>query len=244
MMAASQGLEGALGGDKTGLAYLGVLNRGLCRQLRLAQHLELAERLSSPDEVRLYTGVTDLVPLCRELAWRLAGPARALGVSVTFATSLSTLPTLADCWALEEMLLCLLSNAIKSPHPGGRLELELETQQDKALLTLRQDGQLPDWALCAPVDAAAWDAEEEDDLRRNFALARQIAALHGGALMADNQEGRGLRLVASIPVRDVRDGGTVCSPRANLNESGGWDKILVELSDCLPAQAYLPEELG
>lgn len=245
MMAASQGLEGVLSDSAAGRGYLSVLNRGLCRQLRLARHLELEQRLNSEDEVRLTIHPVDLVPVCRGLTRRVEGLARFLDIQMSFSTDLTTLTTLADQAALEEMLLCLISNSFKSIGRDGDVELALEQRGRKAVFTLKDNG----GGMNAETLAALFDPQEEDPEEGSgtglgLPLAQQIAALHGGILIVDSQEHKGVRLAVSLPLRDPERSGSLCSSRPALDETGGWDKVLVELSDCLPTQAFLPEELG
>lgn len=244
MMAASQGLEGLLHQNDTGLGYLAVLNRSLCRQLRLVQHLELNLRLNSLDEVRLALRPVDLVPLCRTLMTRVEGLARFLNIQVRFTTGLTTLPTIADSGTLETMLLCLISNALKAvgPSSGGEVALELEQRGDKAVFTLRDNGK----GMDAETLAALFDSSEEEAESSGLGLplARQIAALHGGILIVDSQENRGARLAVSLPVRDPDRVESLCATRPALDRNSGLDQVLVALSDCLPIDAFLPEELG
>ena len=136
MMAASQGLEALLPAGGAGQGYLAVLNRGLCRQLRLIRHLELDSRLNSLDEVRLTLHPVDLVELCRTLMNQVDGLSRLLDVQARFSTHLTALPTLADGGALQEMLLCLISNSLKAIGRGGEIELELEQRGNKAVWVL------------------------------------------------------------------------------------------------------------
>ena len=61
--------------------------------------------------------------------------------------------------------------------------------------------------------------------------------------MADPAPGRGLTMVAAIPLKAGAPGKQLESPRAQWH-SGGFDAVLVAMSGLLPAQAFLPEELG
>ncbi len=246
MMAASQGLEALLPAGGAGQGYLAVLNRGLCRQLRLIRHLELDSRLNSLDEVRLTLYLVDLVELCRALMNQVDGLSRLLDVQARFSTHLTALPTLADGGALQEMLLCLISNSLKAIGRGGEIELELEQRGNKAVLTLRDNGKGMDAETLAALFDPPEDSAElpEGAAGLGLPLARQIATLHGGILIVDSQEHKGARLAISLPLRDPEQAGMLCSSRPALDRNSGWDQVLVELSDCLPIEAFRPEELG
>ena len=74
-------------------------------------------------------------------------------------------------------------------------------------------------------------------------VARRIAALHGGTLVFEQREDRGLRAILSLPVRVPEDGCELRSPQMGYDASGGFSTALVELSGVLPFSAFLPEDV-
>ena len=244
MMAAAQELGDLLSMSPKGQEYLSVINRGLCSQLRLARHLDLEYRLSSEDEVRLALAPVDLVELCQELTAQVESVTRVLGVRMTFRTPLGELVMSADRARLEEMLLCLISNSVKAVGKDGDIALTLERRKDRVIFMLTDNG----GGLDAAALAQFFGQEEELDvpvgagLGRGLPLARKIAALHGGAIIADSYENQGTRLAVALPYQEPEEAADLRSPRAVIHEEG-WNKVLVELADCLPARSFLPEEL-
>lgn len=243
MMAAAQGLEQMAAADPNSRRCLAVLYQGLYRQLRLIRRLELDQRLHSEDEVRLSIVPADLVQLGRRLADQLNHLTNQLEIRVSFTTPLAALSTLADPGALEDLFLCLISNALESIGCGGQVTLTLEQQGDKAIFTLSDSGA----GLNEKAMAALFQPREGDDmdgtpsLGLGLPLARQIALLHGGSLMLDQQEG-GARFLLSLPLREPDQQHLLHTPRIPMDDQGGWEKALVELSHCLPAQAFFPED--
>ena len=73
-----------------------------------------------------------------------------------------------------------------------------------------------------------------------MAIARRVADLHGGALVADCASGRGLRVVASIPLG--MPGETVCETPALAWDQGGFCEELIALSNLLPAKVFGPQD--
>lgn len=238
MMAAAQALGRRLDADGKAGEYLAVLNRGLCRQLRLVRLLDLESRLNDPDEIRLRHAPVDLVALCRGLMERADRLTAGLNIRAQFACELAALPTLADEHALEEMLLALIAHSVKAVGRDGWVRLELGRQQGKAVLALTDSAGMDAGTLAG---LTAPPEEDGDDLPGSgLTLAQQVAALHGGILVADSGEERGARLVVSIPVLE-RLGGALRSPGLlPTDETGGWDRVLVALSECLPAEIYAP----
>ena len=244
MTAAAHGLGELLSMSPKGQEYLAVINRGLCSQLRLVRHLELDYRLSSEDEIRLVMRPMDLVELCRDVMEQTESLVRALNIRAVFRTGLDELEMNADRSRLEDMLLCLISNAVKAVGRDGEIVLTLECRDERAFLMLSDNGGgLSDRAL-----AEFFGQREEDDippgagLGLGLPLARRIAALHGGAVIADSYEGRGARVAVALPVQRVPPDALFSDPPLR-DEDGGWNKALVELADCLPALFFLPEEL-
>lgn len=246
MMAAADELDALLEGSEKGQEYLAVLNRGLYRQLRLARRLSLLYALSSEDEVRLHPRPTDLVQLCRELAAQAEGLLAPLQIEVSFRTSLRGLVTMADPDRMEDLLLSLLSNSVKAiGESGGHIELALEKRGSNAVFLLTDDGGgVSGEALADFFDQAEEELEvpEHPTVKLGLPLARTIAALHGGFLLADNYAGQGVRQAASIPLQDCPTPHSFRSiPVPGENSP---NKLLVELSDFLPARFFSPGELN
>lgn len=237
MTAASQALGSGLAGNEKAMQYLAVLNRAICAQLRLVRRMELDGRLNSPDEIRLERTLVDLVELCRGTAEKADALTRPfLDIGTEFSTGLAALPALADRGALEDMLLGFISNSVRAIGRNGSIRLELERTEDRAVFTVTDTG----GGLDPEVLACLFDPQEEPGSpARGLLLARRVAELHGGTLVAGSAEPSGARLAVSIPIVE-RIGGVLHSPLLLVDAAGGWDPALVALSGCLPAQAFLP----
>lgn len=246
MMIASHGLSTLVGDSEKGRDYLALMNRGLHRQLRLTRHLELMYRLSDEDEIRLNLQPVDVVELCRELMTQAESVLRGCGIRVSFHTSPDALILSADRARLEDMLLCLISNSVKAVGENGAIDLTLECRNGRILFLLSDNGggvgaeALAEFFDCAP---PPHDQPSEVTLKLGLPLARKIAALHGGFVIADNYAGKGVRLAVILPVQTCEGGSRLRTPIPELNE-GGWNRVLVELSDSLPPQFFAPEELN
>ena len=238
MMAAVQNLTRTAGSDEQSRSSLAALNQGMHRQLRLIRQLELEQRLYDEDEVRLSILPTDLVELSHDLLEQVNHLTNSLNIRADFSCDLPALLTLADGGALEDLLLVLISNSLETIGRDGWITLTLEQQDNRAIFTFADSGP----GLSADALAALFPSDEEEtftEIGLGLPLARQIALLHGGSLMLDQQSDRS-RFLLSLPLRDPNDQLTLCTPLFT-DELGGWEKSLVALSHCLPAQAFLPE---
>lgn len=246
MMTAAHELGDIVSMSEKGQDYLALINRGLYRQLRLTRHLELLHLLTSEDEIRLNLRPAELVSLCRDLMAQVESVLRVRDLRVTFHTTLDSLITSADRVRIEDMLLCLISNSVHAVKEGGAIDLTLEQRGGRVLFLLTDNGGGVSDAVMAEFFECA-DAEDEGPaevtMKLGLPLARKIAVLHGGFVIADNYAGKGVRLAVILPVQDVEaQHGRLRAPAPELNESG-WNRVLVELSDALPARSFLPKEL-
>lgn len=246
MMIAAHGLSGLVGDSEKGRDYLALMNRGLHRQLRLTRHLELMHRLSDEDEIRLNLQPVDAVEVCRDLMNQVESILRECGIRAALHTSLNSLIISADRARLEDMLLCLISNSVKAVGENGSIDLTLECRNGRILFLLSDNGggvsaeALAEFFDCNP---QPYEEPTEITLKLGLPLARKIASLHGGFVIADNYAGTGMRLAVILPMQNCDSENRLYTSIPDLNESG-WNRVLIELSDSLPAKFFTPEELS
>jgi PAS domain S-box-containing protein len=130
----------------------------------------------------------------------------ARGGNITLTTDLpSGCPEIqGDFMKLKQVLLNILSNAIKFTPAGGQVETQVTFGDDKAVIAIRDTG----------VGIAAADLERvtlpffqvENTLSRKFAgsglglsIARELINLHGGKLEIDSTEGQGTTVRITLP---------------------------------------------
>ena len=235
MTAATQVLEQSATDEKS-RRYLAALEQSICRMLRIVGRLELTGRLGGDTPARLEPVLTDLARLTRELGERLGELLACAGVELSVDAP-DWMGALADEGLIRQMLMELVSNGAKA---GKHVKLTLARQGDRAVFTVEDDGPgIPPERL-----AYLFFSEEEavPDWRRGgvgIAIARRAATLHGGTLVADCAEGRGLRAVASIQL-GVSGGTVLESPRLGW-DAGGFSDELVILSDLLPREVFGPD---
>ena len=96
---------------------------------------------------------------------------------------------------------------------------------------------------CAEGRGAESLLRRPDGLGLGLSIARRVASLHGGALVLEQREGRGLRSVVSLPVCPPERNQMLKTPQMGCDPTGGFSPVLVELSGVLPYQAFLPEDV-
>jgi signal transduction histidine kinase len=171
---------------------------------------------------------------------------RVLGIRLEFTAPVQPVVVCADWNRLEDLLLSLISNAVRAIGRDGEILFSLEQKGGRVIFRISDNGGGADSRAMAEFFGLAeeeTEVPEEPTLGLGLSLARRIAALHGGFVLADNYEGKGMQLVVSISddLPDMGGGKTLRGNRPHIDE-GGWSKALVELSECLPASMFVPEE--
>ena len=179
----------------------------------------------------------------RKMGSKAAARTLAQQAGVTFLASVpdGMLAATGDQSLLEQMLLELISNAIKAAGRDGQAGLKLSSTGRRALITVWDDGpgmDEGDLAALMGERASLHPPKPGSGLGLGLAVARHIARLHDGALLLESKPGQGLQATVSLPVRRA--------PRGELNTpirepEGGYPALLTGLADALPWQAFLEE---
>ena len=217
--------------------YLAILHQSMYRMMRMLGNLEYLQL--PEEEVKVESASLDLAGLCRTLGEQVASLAKQAGLEFSYEEEKGSLITTGDGVQLRRMLLGLISNSFRAAGKGGHTGLRLAVREDRAVLTVWDDGP----GLLPPDET-----EKESLLYRpeglglGLRVARRIASLHGGTIVFEQREDRGSRAVVSLPIRPT-EGGVLRTPRADWDRSGGFSDLMVELSAVLPYEAFLPVDL-
>ena len=210
------------------------LNRGLYQLYRAISNYDLlASGAQSPKCSR-----TDLCSLIRRLEMSVPQPCSRSGVTLT--TDMPERPVYVYCdpQLLEVALLNLLSNAIRFAEAESSVVISVARQKGRAIVTVRNTG--------APADLSAVFGSDEAALLQGKAgvgleLVRKIATRMGGTFLLHTGE-QETKAVLAFPASSRGDG-ELRSPVTPYDYFGGFDRVLLELSDVLPPDVFLPEAL-
>ena len=196
----------------------------------MTRHLELLRQL---DEEPVQEGMLDLFDLCAGLTGEAEVLARQGEVELTFESRLLTLPFRGDAPLLQILLLNLLSNAIKAAGRQGQVTVRLNREGDRAVLSVEDSGGAGQADLSALFRNAPPDPRPGSGLGIGLTLVRRIALAHGGVVLATRE--KGTRVTVSLPIREE---GMLYLGTPRPDADGGFPRVLVELSDALPASCY------
>ena len=235
MAAASQLLERSAFDEKSA-GCLAAMNQGICRMLRVVGRMELSGRLGG-ETAAVRPAPVDLGALTADLGARMEGLLERAGVKLT-VNAPERLSARADGELVRQLLLELVANAAKA---GRSVALTLRQDGDSAVFTVEDDGPgVSVEKLPFLFDSAAQELPDWKRSGNGVAIARRIAALHGGRLAAVCAPGRGLAVTASIPLNRGGDG-ALRGPAVEWDR-GGFDEAMVGLSHLLPAGVFAPGE--
>lgn len=224
-------------GDEGMDANAAVLCQSYYRILRLAGNLSDAVSLDGPGGARLQND--DIVGFCRTVMEKAEVPAELLGLRTAFLCEKKSHIIAMDADRLERLLLNLLSNAFKFTPRGGSVTLEVRVLPERVELRLTDTGvgiapELMDTVFDRYCHARRMDPPPHG-LGLGLPICRRIAQEHGGGLVLTSQVGKGTTVTVSLENKKAK----VQELRTFVVDyAGGFNHVLVELSDALPKEAF------
>ncbi|HEY8078737.1 MAG TPA: ATP-binding protein [Labilithrix sp.] len=185
---------------------LAIIERNARAQQRLVEDmLDLGRIITG--KLRVDTEPVDLATLARDAVESAKPGAATRGVDLEVAAA-ATVRLAGDAARLRQVVVNLVSNAIKFTPEGGRVRVEVAREGDRVLLRVSDSGRgiepefLPHvfdrWAQAegAPRRSRA------DGLGLGLAIARHLVDMHAGTIdVASDGLGKGATFTVSIPVK-------------------------------------------
>jgi signal transduction histidine kinase len=183
-------------------AFEGMFKNAL-KLLKLINDLLDLSRLEE-SRLRLDLREQELVGYLRALVAQTQPLARRKAIALEFACEAASSVVQCDLERLERVFVNLLSNAIKFTPPGGHVELSLVELADAVKVRVKDDGPgfPPDKAARLferfyQVDMAG--TRQHGGAGIGLALARELIALHGGAIEATSDGRSGAQFTVTLP---------------------------------------------
>jgi PAS domain S-box-containing protein len=139
----------------------------------------------------------------------------AAGKEVALDTRLDAVASsvFGDAVRLQQVVANLVSNAIKFTPPGGRVEVTLARERERARITVRDTGAGIEPAMLAHIfdrfrQADSSLSRRHGGLGLGLAIVRHLVELHGGTVGADSEGmGRGATFTVELPLLRSRPSG-------------------------------------
>lgn len=172
---------------------------------RLSQMVtELGElSLIESGQVRLDLAPVSISALVSQAVDRLHSQATRSGLTLDVDVPDGLPEPQGDVRRLEQVLVNLLHNAIKFSSAGGTVRVRAEEVDGVVALSVEDDGVgIPEEDLDRIFERfyKADKARSSTGTGMGLAIARHIIDLHGGRIWAESTEGRGSRLVFTLPL--------------------------------------------
>lgn len=212
------------------------LNRSFYQLMRTAA--SLSDMQQSAQEGWISPRRTELRNWLERIAKPAISAVRTAGRTLEVNGPIGLVFAEIDAPVLEQALWCLLSNAILYSPEGSTISLSLQKMDSQCLFTLRNQ-------VVQPVELHSLSGgftrplaveEEGHGLGLGILRAQRMIRQHGGVLMLSCSPQGEFMARFRIPGRLPQD--TLRSKLLQPIRTGGFDQMLVELSDALPDEIY------
>ncbi len=186
---------------------LGILERQMRHQSHLLDDLLDISRITR-GKILLQRDVVDLAHLALDAIQDNRAALEQAGLEVDAHLPGEPVWVDGDPVRLSQVLDNLLQNAAKFTDSGGRVGILLSTEEDEAVLRVRDDGIGIDSAMLPEIFEPFQQADRSLDRSRGglglgLALVRGLAELHGGSVSVESAgHGQGTEFVLRLPLRD------------------------------------------
>lgn len=215
---------------------------------RLHQLLRIVSNMS--DAAQYATNplpLTEHIEICgfvEEFLKKAAALTEVTGIQLEFELPRGTIFILANADKLERAIYNLLSNAFKHAPAGSTVQVKLVHKNRRLYLSVTNQNTgdtLPGNLFNRFLREPSLE-DSRNGMGLGMVLVRETAALHGGAVLAEQTENL-TRITMTLQVRQSKNT-QLRSPVIRIDYAGERDHGLLELSDVLPSSAYGVETMG
>ena len=214
------------------------MRRSMFQLMRIIGNMADAERYANNDAARMEQ--TELNHFFLEIFEKTAAALESTGIQVIYTGLHAPVFTLVDRERMERAAMNLVSNAVKFSNSGDSIAVKLTYNGKAAALSVENPGEnIPNHIRGTLFNRYMREPMLEDSrygLGLGLTLVRSVASAHGGTLLVDQPNGT--RATMTIAIRKDTSG-ILRTPNLWIGDySGGHDKVLLELSDCLHWNVY------
>lgn len=218
---------------------LAKINQNLLRIHRAICNMSDVGQLATPRLTKAeYRNVNAIVG---EIMEKAAAYMEHTGRHLAYTGLDQSVATVVDAEKLERAVLNLLSNAVKFSDTGAVISAELRKSGSKLYVSVSAEARNPEQPignLFSQFLRSPGLEAPEHGIGLGLSVVRQVAAAHGGTLLVDRMQDTGaIRFTLSLAVRHA-EGGLNAPVLRPGDYAGGYDHMLLELSDILPPELY------
>ncbi|HZZ20635.1 MAG TPA: PAS domain S-box protein [Opitutaceae bacterium] len=194
-------------------------------------------------KLELNPGTFNLAEFCESCLLFVRTQATQKSIEVIFSHDEGLTELSADPKRLKQILVNLLTNAVKFTPAGGRIGLTVASPKDEGTVRftvwdtgigIAAEDNKKLFRAFSQIDSGLTRAQEGTGL--GLALVAKLVELHGGSITLDSELGRGSRFVVVIPQKAVHAPGRLLMARSG-GQPNSWQRVLVVEDD--PTSATL-----
>ncbi len=187
----------------TQLRFLGVISSEADRMTRIVKDLLTLTRLDY-NRMEMHMAPMDLRELGQKAAQAMEGQAAGKGLTLTCTLPDSLPAVMGDAERIQQVVINIITNAIKYNKPQGSIFITGGAQEDKVFLRVEDTGiGVPPedmkrlFERFYRVDKAR--SRESGGTGLGLAIAKQIAETHGGSIGFESEYGKGSVVTLYLP---------------------------------------------
>ena len=235
--AALQRMKPADPADAAAERNMAILMQNYYRTMRLVNNLSAAPMLPQTEPFALAN--VELVSWLEGLVRQAQPLAEEAEIALTLSCQLRHHSVAIHKGHMERLFWNLLSNALKFTPRGGEVTVSLRLSGKQVLLEVADNGcgirqELQETVFDRYLHPERMDPQPHG-LGLGLPLCRRIAEGHGGRLLLQSREGEGTTVTVALPDRKYAVGTVQDVP---FHYAGGFQPVLMELSDALPYGAF------
>lgn len=189
--------------------FLGIIDTEADRMNRLVKDLLQLSRLDYQQE-KWYKKESNLISLLKSVVTKVELTARSKNLHLNYIFDENKrLMVVIDKDRIEQVILNVLSNAIKYTQDGGRIDIDAFNVDKNAYIIIADNGiGIPEKEISRVferffrVDKARSRAMGGTGL--GLAISKQIVEEHNGSIEIESKEGKGAKVTISLPLAPIR----------------------------------------
>jgi PAS domain S-box-containing protein len=213
---------------------LRIIKQNCFRLLRLINNLIDITRVDT-GFMKVQLENKNIVMIVEDITLSVAEFIESKGISLAFDTNAEEKIIACDADKIERIMLNLLSNAVKHTPPGGKIMVDILSQEKDVQITVADTGK------GIPLDKQKIIFERfrqanpllnrtHEGSGIGLSLVKSFVEMHHGKIVVDSEEGIGSQFTVTLP-GDIIQCETPCTPISMPFDSSRVEKICIEFSD-------------
>jgi len=215
--------------------HIATIKQNCYRLLRLINNMLDLGRIES-GYIKSNLVNCNIVYLIEEITQSVIPYAEQKSLSLEFDTMDEEIITSVDVDKIERIILNLLSNAIKYTNPGGKISINISSENDKVHIFVRDTGiGIPKHMLNSvferyqQVDSSLTRGIEGSGL--GLSIVKSFVELHGGNIKIKSQENIGSEFHVILPIKHSENSVSCTSNTEQNNQLKIIEAINIEFSE-------------